>query len=188
MASALVLLVIALCSIKFASSFAPSHIRAAKWSSNLELSLLGVGVGVGEVGGLSLHNPWKESCSLFMAGAGAKARRRLGTALMAKPTGGGRVSRSSSRPPKAPRDDVIQVNGVVTESLPNAMFRVEIEPSKQVVLATVCGKIRKSFVRIMTGDSVECELSTYDLSRARIKYRTTLATNRGPPPPPKRYK
>lgn len=64
-----------------------------------------------------------------------------------------------------------QVKGRVIESLPNAMFRVEIEPSKQLVLATISGKIRKNSVRIVVGDSVECELSAYDLTRGRITYR-----------------
>mmetsp|Transcript_9613 Transcript_9613/g.9417 ORF Transcript_9613/g.9417 Transcript_9613/m.9417 type:complete len:143 (-) Transcript_9613:169-597(-) len=74
-------------------------------------------------------------------------------------------------PRKAPKDDVVQVNGRVTESLPNAMFKVEIEPSKQQVLATISGKIRKNSVRIVVGDSVVCELSAYDLTRGRITYR-----------------
>jgi len=51
------------------------------------------------------------------------------------------------------------------------MFRVEIEPSKQIILATISGKIRKNFVRIIVGDSVTCEISAYDLTRARITYR-----------------
>ena len=49
--------------------------------------------------------------------------------------------------------------------------RVEIEPSKQIVLATISGKIRKNLVRILVGDSVVCELSAYDLTRGRITYR-----------------
>eukprot|EP01039_Chlorochromonas_danica_P003379 gene3379-3704_t len=72
---------------------------------------------------------------------------------------------------KKVKDDIIQVTGKVVESLPNATFRVEIEPSKQVVLATVSGKIRKNFVRIIVGDSVNLDLSTYDLSRGRITFR-----------------
>ena len=83
----------------------------------------------------------------------------------AKPAGKG------PPPRKAPKDDVVQVNGKVVESLPNAMFRVEIEPSKAVVLATISGKIRKNSVRIVVGDSVVCELSAYDLTRGRITYR-----------------
>jgi len=83
----------------------------------------------------------------------------------AKPAGRG------PPPRKAPKDDVVQVNGKVVESLPNAMFRVEIEPSKAVVLTTISGKIRKNSVRIVVGDSVVCELSAYDLTRGRITYR-----------------
>ena len=72
---------------------------------------------------------------------------------------------------KKPKDDVVEVEGRVVESLPNAMFRVEIEPSKQVVLTTISGKIRKNFVRIVVGDSVTCELSAYDLTKGRITFR-----------------
>jgi len=72
---------------------------------------------------------------------------------------------------KKPKDDVIEVTGKVVESLPNAMFRVEIEPSKQVVLTTISGKIRKNFVRILVGDSVVVELSAYDLTKGRITFR-----------------
>jgi len=73
---------------------------------------------------------------------------------------------------KAPKDDVVQVDGKVIESLPNAMFRVEIQPSKQMVLCTISGKIRKNFVRVVVGDAVVCELSAYDLTRGRITYRS----------------
>jgi translation initiation factor IF-1 len=76
------------------------------------------------------------------------------------------------RGPKKPKDDVIQVDGRVVESLPNAMFRVEIEPSKNVVLATISGKIRKNYVRIVVGDKVLMELSAYDLTKGRITYRS----------------
>ena len=76
------------------------------------------------------------------------------------------------RGPKKPKDDVIQVDGRVVESLPNAMFRVEIEPSKNVVLATISGKIRKNYVRIVVGDKVMMELSAYDLTKGRITYRS----------------
>ena len=72
---------------------------------------------------------------------------------------------------KKQKDDVIEVTGRVVESLPNAMFRVEIEPSKQVVLTTISGKIRKNFVRILVGDSVVVELSAYDLTKGRITFR-----------------
>jgi translation initiation factor IF-1 len=68
------------------------------------------------------------------------------------------------------KDDAIEVAGVVVESLPNAMFRVELD-SKHQVLAHVSGKMRKNFIRILTGDRVLVELSPYDLTRGRITYR-----------------
>jgi translation initiation factor IF-1 len=68
------------------------------------------------------------------------------------------------------KDDTIEVTGVVLESLPNAMFRVELENRHQV-LAHVSGKMRKNFIRILTGDRVLIELSPYDLTRGRIIYR-----------------
>ncbi len=68
------------------------------------------------------------------------------------------------------KEDTIEVSGVVLESLPNAMFRVELE-NKHQVLAHVSGKMRKNFIRILTGDRVLVELSPYDLTRGRITYR-----------------
>jgi translation initiation factor IF-1 len=68
------------------------------------------------------------------------------------------------------KQDVIEVEGTVIEPLPNAMFRVELSNGHKV-LAHVSGKIRKHFIRILTGDRVMVELSPYDLSRGRIVYR-----------------
>jgi len=68
------------------------------------------------------------------------------------------------------KEDTIEVAGVVLESLPNAMFRVELE-NKHQVLAHVSGKMRKNFIRILTGDRVLIDLSPYDLTRGRITYR-----------------
>ena len=68
------------------------------------------------------------------------------------------------------KEDTVEVTGVVLESLPNAMFRVELE-NKHQVLAHVSGKMRKNFIRILTGDRVLIELSPYDLTRGRITYR-----------------
>jgi translation initiation factor IF-1 len=68
------------------------------------------------------------------------------------------------------KEDTIEVTGVVLEPLPNAMFRVELE-NKHQVLAHVSGKMRKNFIRILTGDRVLIELSPYDLTRGRITYR-----------------
>ncbi len=69
-----------------------------------------------------------------------------------------------------PKEDAIEVVGTVIETLPNAMFRVELE-NKHVVLAHVSGKMRKNFIRILPGDKILVELSPYDLSRGRIVYR-----------------
>jgi translation initiation factor IF-1 len=69
-----------------------------------------------------------------------------------------------------PKDDVIEVEGVVVEALPNAMFRVEL-PNKHRVLAHVSGRMRKHFIRILPGDRVLVELSRYDLTKGRITYR-----------------
>lgn len=72
------------------------------------------------------------------------------------------------------KDDVIEVEGTVIESLPNAMFRCAIDgapETQEPVLATISGKIRKNFVKILVGDSVTIELSPYDLTRGRITFR-----------------
>lgn len=66
--------------------------------------------------------------------------------------------------------DVIEVQGTVLESLPNAMFQVELE-NGHTVLAHISGKIRMNFIKILPGDRVTVELSPYDLSRGRITYR-----------------
>ena len=68
------------------------------------------------------------------------------------------------------KEDVIEIEGTVVETLPNAMFKVELENGHQV-LATVSGKIRMHYIRILTGDKVTVELSPYDLTRGRITYR-----------------
>lgn len=68
------------------------------------------------------------------------------------------------------KEDVIEVQGSVKETLPNAMFRVKLE-SGQVILAHISGKMRMHFIRILPGDRVTVELSPYDLTRGRITYR-----------------
>lgn len=68
------------------------------------------------------------------------------------------------------KKDLIQVEGVVVESLPNAMFRVELE-NKHVVLAHISGRMRKYWIRILPGDRVTVEFSPYDLNRGRIIFR-----------------
>jgi translation initiation factor IF-1 len=69
-----------------------------------------------------------------------------------------------------PKEDAIEVVGTVLETLPNAMFRVELE-NKHLVLAHISGKMRKNFIRILPGDKILVELSPYDLTRGRIVYR-----------------
>jgi translation initiation factor IF-1 len=68
------------------------------------------------------------------------------------------------------KEDAIEVEAVVSETLPNAMFRVELENGHKV-LAHISGKMRKHFIRILPGDRVLVELSPYDLNRGRIIYR-----------------
>jgi translation initiation factor IF-1 len=68
------------------------------------------------------------------------------------------------------KEELIEVEGIIKEALPNAMFRVELE-NGHIVLAHISGKIRKHFIRILPGDKVKLELSPYDLSRGRITYR-----------------
>ncbi|MFC1859149.1 translation initiation factor IF-1 [Thermodesulfobacteriota bacterium] len=68
------------------------------------------------------------------------------------------------------KEEPIQVQGTVIETLPNAMFRVELE-NKHQILAHISGKMRMHFIKILPGDTVTVELSPYDLTRGRITYR-----------------
>ncbi len=68
------------------------------------------------------------------------------------------------------RDDAIEVEGVVTETLPNAYFRVELANGHKI-LAHLSGKMRMNFIKIFPGDKVKVELSPYDLKKGRITYR-----------------
>lgn len=67
--------------------------------------------------------------------------------------------------------DTVEVRATVIEPLPNTMFRVELEDSKHQLLAHISGKMRKNFIRILPGDKVMVEISSYDLTRGRIVYR-----------------
>ena len=71
---------------------------------------------------------------------------------------------------KPSQKDKIEVEGVVVEPLPNAMFRVELD-NKHEILAHISGRMRKYFIKILPGDKVTVELSPYDLTRGRITYR-----------------
>ncbi len=68
------------------------------------------------------------------------------------------------------KEDVIEVQGTVLETLPNAMFRVEMENGHKI-LAHISGKMRMHYIKILPGDKVTVELSPYDLTRGRITYR-----------------
>ena len=68
------------------------------------------------------------------------------------------------------KDDVIEIEGKVIDTMPNAMFTVELENGHKI-LATISGTMRKNYIRILTGDRVTVEMSPYDLTRGRITYR-----------------
>ncbi len=68
------------------------------------------------------------------------------------------------------KEEPIQTEGVVTETLPNVMFRIELENGHKI-LAYLSGKMRKNFIRILIGDRVTIEMSPYDLTKGRITYR-----------------
>ena len=69
-----------------------------------------------------------------------------------------------------PKEDAIEIQGTVNETLPNAMFRVSLDNGHKI-LAHISGKMRMHFIRILPGDKVTVELSPYDLTRGRITYR-----------------
>ena len=68
------------------------------------------------------------------------------------------------------KEDQIEMAGTVTDTLPNTMFRVELE-NGHIVTAHISGRMRKNYIRILTGDKVRVELTPYDLSKARIIFR-----------------
>ena len=106
---------------------------------------------------------------------GAGGVRRPGS----RPGGPPRPVSTGPKPPPVEKDETggkepgIEIEGVITEALPNAMFRVEIPVGdlKKIVLAHVSGKMRQNYIRILPGDRVLVELSPYDLERGRIRYR-----------------
>ena len=69
-----------------------------------------------------------------------------------------------------PKEDIIEIQGSVLETLPNAMFRVQLD-NGHTILAHISGKMRMHFIRILPGDKVTVEMSPYDLTRGRITYR-----------------
>jgi translation initiation factor IF-1 len=71
----------------------------------------------------------------------------------------------------ATKEEKIEVEGEIVEALPSTMFRVQIDDMPNTVLATISGKMRKNYIRILPGDRVKVELSPYDLTRGRITFR-----------------
>lgn len=69
------------------------------------------------------------------------------------------------------KEDVIEVEGIVIDAMPNATFKVELE-NKHQILAHISGKLRMNFIRILPGDKVTVEMSPYDLTKGRITWRT----------------
>jgi translation initiation factor IF-1 len=69
------------------------------------------------------------------------------------------------------KEEAIQMDGIVSETLPNTTFRVKLE-NEHIVTAHISGKMRKNYIRILKGDSVTVELTPYDLSKGRIIYRS----------------
>jgi len=72
------------------------------------------------------------------------------------------------------KEEHIEMEGIVIDSLPNTMFRVELDNS-HIILAHISGKMRKNYIRILTGDRVTVELTPYDLSKGRITFRGSKA-------------
>jgi translation initiation factor IF-1 len=88
--------------------------------------------------------------------------------------GGGRYRGAPKRKPVDPsaeKEEGIELEGTVTEKLPNAQFRVKLDETETEILAYVSGKMRKHWIRILTGDRVKVSVSPYDMTRARIVYR-----------------
>jgi translation initiation factor IF-1 len=87
-----------------------------------------------------------------------------------------------------PKEDFIQAEGIITEALPNAMFRVEVEGQQELLLCHLSGKMRKNFIKVLPGDKVIFEMSPYDLSKGRITRRLkpgeSLAQYTNGPTPP----
>jgi len=69
-----------------------------------------------------------------------------------------------------PKEDSIEIEGVIVDSLPNTVFRVKLE-NGHIITAHICGKMRKNYIRLLTGDAVTVALTPYDLTKGRIIYR-----------------
>ena len=114
----------------------------------------------------------------FDACCGARflnSSRGIGHVCFPRPPERGRIARLSgpdARPYRETmsKDDVIEMEGSILETLPNTMFRVKLE-NGHVVIAHISGRMRKNYIRILTGDKVKVEMTPYDLTKGRITYR-----------------
>ncbi len=102
-------------------------------------------------------------------GGGARRGGSGGGGRSSRPSGGGR-GRGPASQDDAGKEKGIEVEGTVSENLPNAMFRVQLQSGHEI-MAHISGKIRMNFIKILPGDRVLVELSPYDLTRGRILYR-----------------
>ena len=101
--------------------------------------------------------------------------------IAACPSIHGKLSRSNEEANSLSKEDVIEIEGIVREAMPNAIFKVEmlsedkntgkLTPSGHILLAHISGKLRTNFIRILPGDKVTVEMSPYDLSKGRITWR-----------------
>ena len=80
------------------------------------------------------------------------------------------VAPSTGHPATVAKDDVIEFEGTISETLPNTMFRVKLENGHEII-AHISGRMRKNYIRILTGDRVKVEMTPYDLTKGRITYR-----------------
>lgn len=83
---------------------------------------------------------------------------------------GSKPAKGNGGPHHNTSEDVLEMKGVVLETLPNATFKVELE-NKHQILAVISGRLRQNYIRILPGDKVLIEISPYDLSKGRVTYR-----------------
>jgi translation initiation factor IF-1 len=141
---------------------------------------------------MPLNAQWRERQGLVVGGAGstlrriARVRRRVSFCCVpgygARPIGIIALAAKHHQHDKdcMAKEELLEMRGRVVELLPNAMFRVELENGHEV-LGHTAGKMRKNRIRVLVGDEVLCELTPYDLTKARITYR--FMPGRGGPGP-----
>lgn len=126
----------------------------------------------------------------FLGGQGSSAHfadfvpqeKKYVAFIAAYPSQHDKLSRSNEEAISLSKEDVIEIEGIVREAMPNAIFKVEmlsedkntgkLTPSGHILLAHISGKLRTNFIRILPGDKVTVEMSPYDLSKGRITWRS----------------